>query len=88
MMLLVLSMLAAVVIVVNGLFFAINNITRHTAHGIRIAWILMTTGALGVFLGIVFSRWRPSVWDTALFVGLALYLIFERRRPTRCGSEK
>lgn len=86
MILSVISMLAAVVIVINGLFFVINKMSRHTAHGIRIAWILMTSGASGVLLGVIFGKWLPSLCDAVLLSGVALFMILDRRRPADCGG--
>jgi hypothetical protein len=77
MILLALNLLAAAVILVDGMFFTINRMTKHTRHGMRFAWLTMTTGALGILISPLFYKWHPTPWETTLIVGLALCMIFE-----------
>lgn len=74
-----LNTVAAIVILINGLFSVINSMGRHTGHGMRIAWLAMTTGAFGVLLGPLFGHPPPGPYWTGLLVGFALFVIFERR---------
>lgn len=81
-MLLALTLIAALGIFVKGLFFSLNNMSRHTSHGMRLAWVSLTTGAAGVLLSPLYGRMHsPTFWETALVVGIAMYVLFERRRP-------
>lgn len=80
--LLALNVIAAVVILINGLFFVINRMSRHTRHGMRVAWLILTTGALGVAVSPLYCRWQPTLWETILIVGVALHFVFERRLAT------
>jgi len=83
MTLLLINLAAAIVILVRGLFFAINRMDRCTPHGMRLAWLVMTTGALGAIVGPLYGV-RPSLWQTALAVGIALYVCFDRRHRDVC----
>jgi len=86
-MLLAISCFAALVILIRGLFSTINQMGRQTSHGIRFAWIAMTTGAAGVLFGPLCGRLHsPSIWETALLVGIACHIAFERRRPVSIGE--
>jgi hypothetical protein len=81
-MITVLNMIAAVTVLVCGLA-AINKMTRRTSQGMRVAWLALTTGALGVLVAPLYGYPSPGVWGTALNVGIALHLVFERRRSDR-----
>lgn len=65
---------AAIVILVVGLFSAVNGMNHTTRHGIRASWILMTLGAAGILLGN--APWASAV----LHAGFALHVIFDQRR--------
>lgn len=80
-MLTILNIAAAAVVVVHGVFAVINSMGRHTGHGMRIAWAVLTTGALGVMVGPLFGKLPPGPSWTCMLVGIALSIIFERRRP-------
>lgn len=84
MILLAISLLAAAVILVRGLFFVINRMNRCTPHGMRLAWLAMTTGALGVVVSPLYGSRQPSLWETALLVGIALHVLCDRRRRSEC----
>lgn len=84
MTLIVISTVAAAVILVRGMFFSIPRMDRCTPHGIRLAWLAMTTGALGVLVRPLYGARPPSMWETALLVGIALYVLFDRRRRDEC----
>lgn len=89
MILLIVNLCAAAVVFVSGLFFVIKNMTWCTKAGIRLAWLCMTTGALGVLIAPMFSVRTPSIAETVLLVGFAIFIIYERRnrvlwcRPTK-----
>jgi hypothetical protein len=78
--LVVITLVAAATIFIRGLFSFINNMTRHTQIGFRIAWICMTTGSFGILLSPLFTAYRPTMWETILLVGLAVYVAFNRRQ--------
>lgn len=78
-MLTVISMCAAAVIFISGLFSAVNKMTRCTSVGIRFSWIFLTTGSLGVLISPFFHVRTLSISETILLVGIASYIIFERR---------
>lgn len=79
MILFVINMVAAGVVFTAGLFFAIKNMSRCTKASIRFAWIFMTTGAAGVLLAPLFGVRAPSMPETVLMVGVAVFIICERR---------
>jgi hypothetical protein len=84
MSLLIVNTIATAVILIHGLFFAINRMDRCTAHRVRIAWLVTTTGAFGVLIGSIFNHRLPTIWEVILTVGFALYLKFDRRHGDRC----
>lgn len=87
MILFIVNMCAAAVVFVSGLFFAIKNMNRCTSTGIRFAWIFMTTGALGVLIAPVFGARSPTIPETVLLVGFAIFIHYERRnRELWCRS--
>jgi hypothetical protein len=73
------NMVAAAIVLVCGMA-SINQMGRGTCNGMRVAWIALTTGALGVLAGPVFGYPPPGIWGTVLHVGIALHVVFERRR--------
>lgn len=77
----ILNMAAAAVIVAHGVFAVINSMGRHTGHGMRLAWSILTTGALGVLVGPLFDKLPPGPSWTIMLVGLAASILFERRKP-------
>jgi len=79
-MMLALNLVAAAVVFLFGLFGAINNMTGCTRHGIRIAWILLTTGALAVLLGPLYGYVTPRWSEVLLNCRIALCLLVSRRR--------
>lgn len=78
MILLIVNMCAAAVVFVSGLFFAIKNMSRCTKFGIRLAWLCMTTGALGVLIAPIFSIRSPTISESVLLVGFAMFIICGR----------
>jgi hypothetical protein len=78
------NMVAAAIVLAYGVT-AINQMGRITCNGMRVAWIALTTGALGVLAGPIFGYPAPGMWGTVLHVGIALHVIFERRRAMGGG---
>lgn len=76
--LLIANFVAALVVFVHGVW-AINHMTRHTDHGVRLAWLAITTGAFGVLLSPIYGHTFPAAWEAILNVGIALHVAFERR---------
>lgn len=80
-------LIAAGMILCRGLFFAINNMGRHTALSKRLAWLVLTTGALDIVLAPAFGRALSlSAGGALLLAALACYLL--RRRPAPLPSNK
>lgn len=77
----IVNILAATIIVVHGVFTVINSMGRETGHGLRLAWAILTTGSLGVMVGPLFGRLTPGPSWTCMLVGVALAVVFDRRRP-------
>lgn len=73
------NVFAASIVLVYGVA-AINRMGLGTCNGMRIAWLSLTTGALGVLLAPLYGHPAPGLWGTALNVGIALHVVFERRR--------
>lgn len=82
-MLLAIYLTAALLILCQGLFYIINHMGRHTPHLARLAWLLLTTGALDVAIGPVFGRMcAPTYGDAVLMAALAGYLLWRGRVQT------
>lgn len=82
-LLLIVNTAASAIIVIYGVFSVINAMSHATGAGMRASWVALTTGALGVLLGPLFDKPTPSPYWTGVLVGLALYILFDRRRPQR-----
>lgn len=83
-LLVLLNTMSTSIIVLHGLFSVINAMGHGTRHGIRAAWIVMTTGALGILLGPLFNKPTPGPYWTGILVGIALFILSDRRRsPSR-----
>jgi hypothetical protein len=80
MALMAVNWVAALVILILGLFYAINRMSGETIHCIRFAWICMTTGALSVLMAPLFGFAHPSFWQTLINVGIAVFLLADRLR--------
>jgi hypothetical protein len=78
----IVNIVAVAVVLLIGVFSAINGMSRSTRHGIRASWILMTLGAGGVLLGNL--PWASAV----LHAGIALHIIFDQRRPPTLHVER
>lgn len=77
-MLLAIYLCAAALILLKGLFVAINNMGRHTPLRRRLAWLLLTTAALDAVVGPAFARApvpTPGWAVVALTVVLACYVL-------------
>lgn len=77
-----LNIVCPVVILIHGLFQVINHMTKHTAFFMRLAWLLLTTGALALLLspwfGVQFG------WGTSFLVwGFAAYILADKRDSVR-----
>ncbi|AKU21806.1 hypothetical protein [Massilia sp. NR 4-1] len=71
-----LSHLAALLLLYRGLFFAINRMGPETAPHQRLAWLLLTTGALDFVAAPLFRRVPLGAWHGLLpLVLLALWLL-------------
>ena len=78
-MILAINLIAAAIILIYGLA-AINKMGWRTCYGMRAAWLVLTTGALGVLISPIYGHQYFGLWETALNVGIALHVVFERRR--------
>lgn len=72
--------MCAVVVLIYGVCFAINNMDRNTNHAIRIAWLVITVGAFAMvtapFYGIEASDWPQTIFN----IGSVIFVIIDRRR--------
>jgi uncharacterized membrane protein HdeD (DUF308 family) len=76
-MLLAVYFAAALLILLRGLFVAINRMGRHTAPATRAAWLLLTTGAVDIVVGPLFGRVpAPTYGDALLLAALAWYVLW------------
>jgi len=80
----ILSILASLVIVLHGIFFVISRMNRFTPTSMRLAWVLMTVGAMGELLAPLFRLRTPTLWEAILIVGFAAYILSERRQDLQC----
>ena len=63
----------------------INRMSKATNHLIRLAYILLAVGALGVVMGPLYSRSIPAAAEVIIKVGAALALIFGAYRRQKKG---
>lgn len=77
----IINLAAAAIVTVHGVFSVINLMGRRTGHGMRIAWVILTVGALGVLLGPIFGKAPPSPSWSIMLAGVALAIVFDRRQP-------
>lgn len=76
MMLIVLHAAAALVVVMRGVFVALNGMSAATCHAIRWTWIGLTTAAAAMLL-----TGNPA-WPQVAFEWAVVALIFtDRRQP-------
>lgn len=66
---------AAAIVLVRGLFFALNNMRPQTDFGVRVAWLMLTVGAAAVLL----SRHAPTWPEIILHCGIAALVCCDRR---------
>ena len=71
--------IAAGAIILHFALAAINRMGVETHHGVRVAFLLIATGAAGMILDPLLSRPAGSAADLMLSGGLALLLLFDRR---------
>lgn len=77
-----LNLAAALLVLLRGLFFAINNMCPLTGFGMRLAWVLLTLGAAAVLL-----LGRVPDWpELLLHCGIAVLVWCQRRSPFSKGS--
>lgn len=69
--------LGAAIILIFGMFFAINNMGSCTQHDIRFAWVFLSCGALAVFI-------MPNAALGLIVIGAALFVVADRRRCNVC----
>lgn len=77
----VLEYVAAFTIFFFGTFFAINKMGKCTKMDMRCAWVLLTGGAMAVFL------W-PAVAHTLTLTGVALFVVSDKRRCWECHLQQ
>lgn len=70
------NLLAAVVIVLRGLY-AINQMGRATRAPIRATWLLLTGAAAAMLLASAAPTWPEVV----LHIGIAALVLVDRRNP-------
>lgn len=71
----IIDIIAAGLVLVRGLFFAINNMSRATDLHIRITWLLLTAGAAAVLLLGHVRTWPEVVFHC----GIAAMVFCDRR---------
>ncbi|MBY0556559.1 MAG: hypothetical protein K2P77_05080 [Burkholderiaceae bacterium] len=82
-MLLVIYYCAAAVLLFQGLFHVLNHMDRHSCNVTRLAWLLMTTGALQVLLAPIFGATpMPTFGDVLLLGSVAGYFIANHTKGT------
>ncbi|GGI16468.1 hypothetical protein GCM10008066_04110 [Oxalicibacterium faecigallinarum] len=86
-MTLIVSMVAALVILVHGVFFAINRMSRCTPLPFRLGWLAVTIGALAYLVSPFYGYRPPSILEAFLLSGLAMFVLFDKRcRQRRKGD--
>ncbi len=76
-----LNFVSAFIVVYLGVFHIINAMTKRTFFPVRLAWLLLTTGALAVLVGPLYGYSSTSVTNLLIHIGLATLVCFERRPP-------
>ena len=79
-LLLVIDVIACGITFLFGTFTAINGMDKKTGHWIRAAWVLVTVGALAIIIGPLYGRTPPDLAETVFSVGLAIFVMVDRRR--------
>jgi len=79
----ILQALAALYVLGEGVI-ALNRMSRRTAHGIRLAYLVLTTGAVAA---VTSSLGASNIFECLFAVGVALYLALDRRKHRRIYSE-
>lgn len=74
-----LNLFAAGVIFCIGLC-SVNNMGRETRHGIRYAWVGLTTAAFSILISPLFGEVNPSRSEVFFTVCVALFVLANRRR--------
>jgi len=76
-----LQALAGMYVIAKGLN-ALNRMSSRTAHGIRLAYLVLTTGAVAV---VTSSLGSGNIFECFFAVGAALYLALDRRNQRRAN---
>ncbi|CDG82099.1 hypothetical protein [Janthinobacterium agaricidamnosum] len=77
-----LDLAAAALVLLRGLFFAINHMCPQTSLAIRIAWVWLTLGAAALLL-----LGRTPTWpELLLHCGIAVLVWCDRREPFLKGT--
>lgn len=76
---LVLNLLSSMVIAHKGLFHVLNSMSKHTYFPVRLAWVLMTTGAFAVISGPIFGLYMTGTISTLIHMGVAVFVFSDRR---------
>jgi len=63
---------------------ACNRMTRETHHGVRLAFICMSTGAFGLLMAVFATDYVPSIAEGLFAVGVGLLTMFGRREHFKC----
>lgn len=75
----IINMTAAALVLIRGLFFALNNMCPKTSFGIRATWVLLTSGAAAVLL-----LGHAPTWPEVVFhCGIAAMVYCDRRHANQ-----
>lgn len=78
----ILQAIASVYVLCIGLV-ALNRMSYHTAHAIRLAYLTLTAGALAALASTLGAS---NKFECAFAVGAALYLAADRRRQRKART--
>lgn len=82
------QLVSALIIFSHGVLFVLNKMSDCTHHGIRWAWLILTTGSVSVLLAPLYGNLQATLPSTIIIAGAALYALWDRRCFTNCPLDK
>ena len=67
--------------------WAVNSMSCMTHHGIRIAYVSIAIGSMATIISPIFpDAWHSPIAATPMYIGIALWCVFGRRRKPAAMS--
>lgn len=75
----IINFCSALIISYKGIFTVLNSMSKKTYFPVRLAWILMTTGAFAVLAAPIFGLYMTGTSSTLIHFGIAVFVFSDRR---------